>query len=260
MHPQPNPIRKFRHLGVYSLAFAPNSPPFDGIVVVVPRKPMPSPTIAQHRSTVVYSFPSSPSDGQDRMAKLYFRYGTVGSAKTLNLLAVAHSYSQQEKRVIVMKPALDNRFGYGVVRSRAGLERDADILLEPATVLNQADFAGVACVLVDEAQFLSRNVVDQLRALAIDIDVPVICYGLRSDFRTALFEGAQRLFELADEITEIKTTCFFCNRRALFNLKLLNGKPTTDGPSIELGADEKYLPACAACYRESFKDKEDKSS
>lgn len=189
------------------------------------------------------------------MAKLYFRYGTVGSAKTLNLLAVAHSYSQQEKRVVVMKPALDDRFGYGVVKSRAGLERDADILLEPTTVLNQSEFAGVSCVLVDEAQFLSSTVVDQLRALAIDIDVPVICYGLRSDFRTELFEGAQRLFELADEITEIKTTCFFCNRRALFNLKLLNGKATTEGPSIELGAEEKYLPACAACYRENLMDK-----
>jgi thymidine kinase len=108
--------------------------------------------------------------------------------------------------------------------------------------------------LVDEAQFLSRQVVDQLRALAIDIDVPVICYGLRSDFRTELFEGAQRLFELADEITEIKTTCFFCNRRALFNLKLLNGKPTTDGPSIELGAEEKYLPACAGCYTSKLEE------
>lgn len=182
------------------------------------------------------------------MAKLYFRYGTVGSAKTLNLLAVAHSYSQQEKRVIVMKPALDDRFGYGVVKSRAGLERDADILLHPTTVLNAAEFEGVSCILVDEAQFLSREVIDQLRSLATGIDLPVICYGLRSDFRTELFEGARRLFELADEITEIKTTCFFCNRRALFNLKLLNGKPTVDGPSIELGAEEKYLPACAGCY------------
>ncbi len=190
------------------------------------------------------------------MAKLYFRYGTVGSAKTLNLLAVAHSYSQQAKRVIVMKPALDDRFGYGVVKSRAGLEREADILLHPTTQLNQTEFSGVSCILVDEAQFLSRSVIDQLRSLAIDIDVPVICYGLRSDFRTDLFEGARRLFELADEITEIKTTCFFCNRRALFNLKLLDGKPTIDGPSIELGAEEKYLPACARCYTEKIQNKD----
>jgi thymidine kinase len=102
--------------------------------------------------------------------------------------------------------------------------------------------------LVDEAQFLSRSFINQLRRFATELDVPVICYGLRSDFRTALFEGSQRLFELADEISEIKTTCYFCNKRALFNLKLLNGAPTLEGPSVELGAEEKYLPACASCY------------
>ncbi len=182
------------------------------------------------------------------MAKLYFRYGTVGSAKTLNLLAVAHSYGQQNKRVLVMKPALDDRFGEGTVKSRAGLERDADLLLKQNTTFEVGQFEGVNCVLVDEAQFLSPHVINQLRALAIDLDIPVICYGLRSDFRTDLFEGSRRLFELADEISEIKTTCFFCNRRALFNLKLLNGEATIEGPSIELGAEEKYLPACAGCY------------
>jgi len=187
------------------------------------------------------------------MAKLYFRYGTVGSAKTLNLLAVAHSYGQQNKRVVVMKPALDSRFGEGIVKSRAGLERDADLLLEPATTFSPEQFKGVSCILVDEAQFLSRHVIDQFRALAIDCDIPVICYGLRSDFRTELFEGSRRLFELADEISEIKTTCFFCNRRALFNLKLVGGMPTLDGPSIELGADEKYLPACGGCYAEKVR-------
>jgi thymidine kinase len=187
------------------------------------------------------------------MAKLYFRYGTVGSAKTLNLLAVAHSYDQQKKRVLVLKPSLDDRFGAGVVKSRAGLQREADFLLQPDTIFAKGQFAGVSCILVDEAQFVSKQVIDQLRALAIDLDIPVICYGLRSDFRTDLFEGSQRLFELADEISEIKTTCFFCNSRALFNLKLLNGQPTVEGPSIELGAEEKYLPACAACYTEKLR-------
>jgi thymidine kinase len=187
------------------------------------------------------------------MAKLYFRYGTVGSAKTLNLLAVAHSYDQQNKRVLVMKPSLDTRFGEGLVKSRAGLMREADILLEPNTILEKGQFEAISCVLVDEAQFMSRSVVDQLRAIATDLDIPVICYGLRSDFRTHLFEGAERLFELADEIAEIKTTCFFCNSRALFNLKLLNGRPTIEGPSIELGAEERYLPACAGCYAEKLK-------
>jgi thymidine kinase len=186
------------------------------------------------------------------MAKLYFRYGTVGSAKTLNLLAVAHSYSQQNKRVFVIKPALDNRFGESLVRSRAGLEREADLLVDADTILDPKQYDGVHCILVDEAQFLSVKFINQLRRFASELDIPVICYGLRSDFRTNLFEGSQRLFELADEISEIKTTCYFCNRRALFNLKLLNGKPTLEGPTVELGTEEKYLPACATCYAEQL--------
>jgi thymidine kinase len=163
------------------------------------------------------------------MAKLYFRYGTVGSAKTLNLLAVAHAYNQQNKKVLVIKPSLDDRFG-----------------------LAHEKFKGVNCVLVDEAQFLSSSVVDQLRAISIQLDLPVICYGLRTDFRTDLFEGARRLLEVADEISEVKTTCFFCDSRALFNLKFANGKPTREGPAIDLGAEEKYLPACARCYSKHF--------
>jgi thymidine kinase len=187
-----------------------------------------------------------------QVAKLYFRYGTVGSAKTLNLLAVAHSYDQQNKRVLVIKPALDNRFGESTVKSRAGLSRDADLLVEEGTTLEPEICRDIHCILVDEAQFLSSVVIDQLRRFANELDIPVICYGLRQDFRTKLFEGAQRLFELADEISEIKTTCYFCNRRALFNLKLRDGQPTVEGPSIELGAEERYLPACARCYAEKL--------
>jgi len=186
------------------------------------------------------------------MAKLYFRYGTVGSAKTLNLLAVAHSYNQQNKRVLVMKPSLDDRFGKERVKSRAGLERDADLLVEPGSKLDPSQFSGINCVLVDEAQFLSKELVDQLRAISCDMDIPIICYGLRTDFRTDLFDGSRRLLEVADEISEVKTTCFFCDSRALFNLKFANGKPTREGPAIDLGAEEKYLPACARCYSRHF--------
>ena len=182
------------------------------------------------------------------MAKLYFRYGTVGSAKTLNLLAVAHNYRFQNKRVVIMKPEMDVRFGTNEVRSRAGLEKPADLLVGPETVLEDAAFAEVDCVLVDEAQFLSANLIDQLRGLSRRMKVPVICYGLRTDFRSQLFEGSRRLMEVADSIEEVKTTCYFCNRKAVFNLKLQDGVPTLAGPAIELGAEEKYLPACAVCY------------
>ncbi len=183
------------------------------------------------------------------MAKLYFRHGTVSSAKTLNLLAVAHNYRSQGRHVILIKPALDNRFGEEVIRSRAGIEQAADLKVVADTQIDRTEFHGVSCILVDEAQFLSAAVVEQLRDIAVDLNIPVICYGLRADFRTKLFEGSARLFELADSIEEIKTTCAFCNRKAITNLKHVNGVATLAGPSIELGAEEKYFPACYACYK-----------
>lgn len=186
------------------------------------------------------------------MAKLYFRYGTVGSAKTLNLLAVAHNYQQQDKRAFIIKPELDVRFGRDLVHSRAGVEKRADLLVSAETVLDLATLEGIDCVLVDEAQFLSPALIEQLRAVARDLTIPVICYGLRTDFRTSLFDGARRLLELADSIEEIKTTCNFCNRKAVFNLKLADGVPTVAGPTIDLGTEEKYLPACACCYHEQL--------
>jgi thymidine kinase len=182
------------------------------------------------------------------MAKLYFRYGAVGSAKTLNLLAVAHAYEQQEKRVVVIKTEVDTRFGHDLVKSRAGLQRVADLIVGPSTRLPVDRFAGVHCVLVDEAQFMSAAMIEQLRVLADESDVPVICYGLPTDFRAQLFEGSKRLMELADDIQEVKTTCAFCNRKAVFNLKLHGGRPTLSGPTIDLGTEEKYLPACSRCY------------
>ncbi len=182
------------------------------------------------------------------MAKLYFRYGAVGSAKTLNLLAAAYSYNQQDKKVLVIKPELDTRFGRETVKSRAGLEREADLLVTPNSVLPLEKFKNIHCILVDEAQFLSANVIEQLRVITIKLNIPVICYGLRTDFRNELFSGSKRLMELADDISEIKTTCSYCNRKGVFNLKLLENVPTLEGPVVDLGTEEKYLPTCASCY------------
>lgn len=183
------------------------------------------------------------------MAKLYFRHGTVGSAKTLNLLAVAHNYRQQGKRVLLMKPEMDSRYGRENIRSRAGLEMAADILLSIDSDLLSMDFTGVSCLLVDEAQFLSANIIEQLREITLLQDIPVLCYGLRTDFRTRLFEGSLRLMELADSIEEVKATCHYCNRKSIMNLKHVNGIAVLDGPAVELGAEEKYFPACYECYR-----------
>lgn len=186
------------------------------------------------------------------MAKLYFRYGTVGSAKTLNLLAVAHNYERQGKRCIVIKPAFDKRFGEWEVASRAGLQRTAHILVQDDSQLDFQKLAGNHCVLVDEAQFLSASVVDQLREVTRRLQTPVICYGLRSDFYGRLFEGSRRLFELADSLEEIKTTCAYCNGKAILNLKHVGGQPTLDGPQKELGAEELYHPVCYRHYMEKL--------
>ncbi|MGZ3423065.1 MAG: thymidine kinase [Polyangiales bacterium] len=188
------------------------------------------------------------------MAKLYFRHGTMGSAKTLNLLAVAHNYRAQGKRVVVLKPKLDDRFGAREVASRAGLRAEADLLLENDTVLDLAHFEKIDCVLVDEAQFLSEAMVDQLRRLTRTNDVPVICYGLRTDFRARLFPGSRRLMELADSIEEVKVTCQFCNRKAIFNMRFEGGKATLQGAQVQLGAEESYAPVCYKCWDERLPD------
>lgn len=170
----------------------------------------------------------------------------------MNLLAVAHNYQLQQKSIMLMKPAMDTRFGAEEIRSRSGLQKRADLLLQPDMVLDHALLRGLQCILVDEAQFVSGSVIEQLRQVATDLNIPIICYGLRTDFRGQLFEGSKRLLELADSIEEVKTTCAYCNRKAVFNLKLQNGEPTLKGPTVDLGTEEKYLPACSSCYKDKL--------
>lgn len=184
------------------------------------------------------------------MAKLYFRYGTMGSAKTLNLLAVAHSYQLQQKKVLILKPQMDTRFAQDSVRSRSGLEKPADLLVTDETRLAPDLLKPLSCILVDEAQFLHPLFIDHLRDISRDLNIPVICYGLRTDFRTQLFPGSKRLLELSDSIEEIKNTCHYCNRKSIYNLRLINGRGTLEGPQILLGAEETYLSVCSTCYHE----------
>lgn len=188
------------------------------------------------------------------MPKLYFRHGAVSAAKTMNLLAVAHNYRLQGKPIILLKPALDVRYGFNNITSRSGLTEKVDFLIKPETnILNlEPKDEKIYCVLVDEAQFLDPAQIDQLRLATVTWDVPVICYGLRTDFRTKLFPGSQRLMEVADAIEEVKTTCQYCNKKAIMNLKHVNGKADTSGPVVQLGAEEKYFPTCFKCYRKSL--------
>ena len=124
------------------------------------------------------------------------------------------------------------------------------MLLDADTTLDPAAFEELDCVLVDEAQFLSAPLVEQLRDLTLTPGVPVICYGLRTDFQSRLFEGSRRLLELADSIEEVKVTCQYCNRKAILNMRLVDGTPTLSGAQILLGGDESYAPACFACFQE----------
>jgi thymidine kinase len=186
------------------------------------------------------------------MAKLYFRYGTMGSSKTLNLLAVAHNYRQQGKKVLLMKPGLDVRFGKDRIKSRAGLEQQADILIDNELSLREIDYTGIDCILVDEAQFLSAKVIEELRAITLKWDIPIICYGLRTNFKSTLFEGSARLLELSDSIEEVKATCYYCNKKSIMNLKLVDGIAVDEGATIELGQEEKYLPTCYRCYHSAL--------
>ncbi len=111
------------------------------------------------------------------------------------------------------------------------------------------DYTGISCILVDEVQFLPTKAIEELRRITLDWDIPVICYGLRTDFKSYLFEGTRRLLELADSIEEVKATCSYCNKKSIMNLKHVNGIATNEGAVVDLGAEEKYFPTCYSCYR-----------
>ena len=180
------------------------------------------------------------------MAKLCFRYGTMSSSKTMNLLMVAHTLDQQGKRVTLVKPGIDVRSGEMTIASRTGFERIADVVVRPEDAV-VIDLTKTDCILVDEAQFLTPLQVDDLRDMARF--VPVICYGLRTDYQCRLFPGSKRLMEVADVLEEMRTECFFCRNKAMLNMKFAHGVLVTEGTSApELGGDERYKPGCWSCW------------
>lgn len=197
------------------------------------------------------------------MAKLYFRYGVVGAAKTLNLLAVRHNYEHQGKSVMLFKPDIDDRYGRENVTSRSGMTYKADVLLTkdglPLDVIESMEERKPSCILVDEAQFLSEIAVDELREIATLMNIPVICYGLRTDFQSRLFPGSKRLLEVSDSIEEVKNTCKKCNSKAVFNMRVVNGKQVRSGPQVLIGGDESYIPVCSRHYYSGDSDVENGS-
>lgn len=173
------------------------------------------------------------------MAKLYFRYGAMGSSKTANAIMVRFNYLERGQKCIMLKPRLDTRDGARIVASRSGLVADCFYMEELGTL----DLNGVDCVIVDEAQFLTKAQVEKLVELVDDRHIPVIAYGLRADFRGELFEGSKWLLAWADSIEEIKTVCW-CGRKAICNARLIDGKVTKTGEQIVLGGNESYTALC----------------
>ena len=183
------------------------------------------------------------------MPKLYFRYGTMNSSKTSNLIMTAYNYKSLGKDVWIVKPFIDSRSEQ--INSRAIGDVEVDIILDHDTIINDIP-VNINCILVDECQFLSESNVDNLRKLSLT--VPVICYGLRTDYKTKLFPGSKRLMEIADSIEEIKTICVECiDRKAIVNAKFINIENIKtiiyDGENTpDLGREEKYQAMCWKCW------------
>ncbi|QHC69769.1 thymidine kinase [Rathayibacter sp. VKM Ac-2801] len=192
------------------------------------------------------------------MAKLYFRYGAMNSGKSTSLLQAAHNYEERGHRVLLAKPAVDTK-GEELIVSRLGVTRPVDILFEPdgdpvavftaarSRVLAESK-RDVSALLVDEAQFLPESHVDDLLRIAILENVPVLAYGIRTDFRTAAFPGSRRLLEIAHSLEELKTICR-CGRKAIFNGRVVDGRFVFDGDQVAIdGTAVTYESLCGACY------------
>ncbi len=181
------------------------------------------------------------------MSKLYFYYGAMGASKTAQALMAKFNYEQKGQRVILCKPDTDTRDGATKIRSRIGLEADCELLSEICNK-DESYFDGIDCIIVDECQFATKEQIDILSDIADFKEIPVICYGLRTDFKGNLFEGSKRLMEIADKISEIKVTCF-CGRKALFNARYNENGIVRSGAQVQLGADDSYVGLCRLHYK-----------
>lgn len=183
------------------------------------------------------------------MAKLYFRYGAMGSSKTANALMVEYNYYERGKKAFLAKPQIDQRDGEKVIRSRIGLESPCHFA-EELEHMSDDEIKAFDCVVIDEAQFLKRNQIERLIYIVDYLKVPVICYGLRTDFRNEVFEGSMYLLAWADVIEEIKTVCW-CGEGATCNARYSeNGKIVRSGEQVFLGGNEKYIALCRKHHKE----------
>lgn len=192
------------------------------------------------------------------MAQLFFRYGAMSSGKTIEILKVAHNYEAQGRKIALMTSSLDDRGGVGMVESRIGLRRRAITIDEQMNLFsyiqhkNKTDLAAgegkIACVLIDEAQFLKKHHVLECAKIVDQLKIPVMTFGLKNDFQNHLFEGSENLLIYADKIQEMKTICHYCGHKATMNLRINNGHPVYEGEQVQIGGDESYYPVCRFHY------------
>ncbi|WP_024613960.1 thymidine kinase [Clostridium sp. Ade.TY] len=188
------------------------------------------------------------------MSKLYFRYGAMNSGKSTHLMQVAHNYEERGMRVIVMKPSTDKKGGNKLI-SRLGVVREVDILVQKEENIlklvknNLKEYGKLDCILVDEVQFLKKEQIDQLFELAVTLNIPIICYGLRTDFKMDGFEGSERLLLLAHSIEEMKTICK-CGNKAILNARKINDRFVFEGEQVAIDnmGDVTYESLCGQCY------------
>ena len=191
------------------------------------------------------------------MAKLYFKYGAMGSSKSAQALITQFNYEELGMRVWLIKPSIDDRDGANIIKSRVGLAREADVITPEDDIFQRYSAAGQCDVIIaDEAQFFTPEQIDQLRCLVDTEDLPVLCFGLRTDFLTHFFPGARRLMELADSITEIKTVCA-CGRKATVNARIdRQGRIVTQGSQVLLGGNDSYVAMCHKCWKQKIAEQE----
>ena len=199
------------------------------------------------------------------MSKLFYFYGPMGSSKSLRLLTTAYDFEEKNVQIMVLKPAIDTRDGEGIIHSRAGLERKCvmignDVNLYKAIKAYRnvlaAQFETLKWVIIDECQFLTEEQVNQLSDVVDFLDINVMCFGLRTDFQSRLFPGSKRLFELADDIEEIKSTCECGERKTSINARFdENGEIITEGSQVEIGGNDKYRAICRKCWKDKIRDK-----
>lgn len=191
------------------------------------------------------------------MSKLYFSYSAMNAGKSTLLLQVAHNYEERGMNVYLLSAKLDDRYGEGKITSRIGLEHECDTFSETCNLFEKVkqkqDDTPLACVLIDEAHWLSKEHVDQLANIADTLRIPVMCYGLRTDFKGNLFSGAERLLAIADDLREIRTICH-CGKKATMVLRVgEDGKALKDGPQTQVGGNESYVSVCRKHWNEALK-------